>query len=85
MKKLPLIEPIKRPFTIQQPPKYCVSESENEKDKFNSLRNYDIAISYYTKGINNDKSNTTFLIITFRYSLLDIPKKIVYYQQCAYK
>ena len=55
MKKLPLIEPIKRPFTIQQPPKYCVSESENEKDKFNSLRNYDIAISYYTKGINNDK------------------------------
>ena len=62
MKKLPLIEPIKRPFTIQQPPKYCVSESENEKDKFNSLRNYDIAISYYTKGINNDKSNTTFLI-----------------------
>ncbi len=62
MKKLPLIEPIKRPCSIHKSQKICVNESENDKDKFNSLRNYDIAISYYTKGINNDKSNTTFLI-----------------------
>jgi histone-lysine N-methyltransferase SETD3 len=62
MKKLPLIEPIKRPCSIHKSQKLCVNESENDKDKFNSLRNYDIAISYYTKGINNDKSNTTFLI-----------------------
>ena len=62
MEKLPLIEKYRRPYTIQQPTKYIISESEIQKDKFSSLKNYDNAISYYTKGIKNDKSNVNFLI-----------------------
>ena len=62
MEKLPLIEKYRRPYTIQQPTKYLITESEIQKDKFSSLKNYDNAISYYTKGINNDKSNVNFLI-----------------------
>ena len=62
MKKLPIIESNKRPYTIQQKPRFYIKESENDKEKFNSLKNYDIAISYYTKIINNNKSNSNFLI-----------------------
>ena len=62
MEKLPLIENYRQPFTIQQPQKYIITEPEIQKNKFTNLKNYDNAISYYTKVINNDKSNITFLI-----------------------
>ena len=38
-------------------------QNEDDKRKNNLFgNNYDIAINYYTKNINNDKNNTTFLI-----------------------
>ena len=60
MSKLPLIEPIKRPYTKTAPTKFLISNSE--KEKITSLRNYDIAINYYSKGITNDKKNPNYLI-----------------------
>ena len=60
MSKLPLIEPNKRPYTKTAPTKFLISDSE--KDKITSLRNYDIAINYYSKGITNDKKNPNYLI-----------------------
>ena len=72
MNRLPLIEPKKKPLKnnnnqidkIQKPPKKIFSpENENDKEKSNIFgKNYDIAINYYTRNINNDKENTTFLI-----------------------
>ena len=71
MNKLPLIEPKKKPskhnsqISIQnKPPKKLYTPSnEDDKEKNNMFgNNYDIAINYYTRNINNDKENTTFLI-----------------------
>ena len=62
MEKLPLIENYRRPYTIQQPTKYIITEPEIQKDKFSLLKNNDKEISYYTKGLNNDKANVNFLI-----------------------
>ena len=72
MNRLPLIEPKKKPLKnnnnqidkIQKPPKKIFSpENENDKEKSNIFgKNYDIAINYYTRNINNDKENTNFLI-----------------------
>ena len=57
MNKLPLIEPKKKPH------KYHKNINEDDKRKNNMYgNNYDIAINYYTKNINNDKNNTTLLI-----------------------
>ena len=57
MNKLPLIEPKKKPN------KYQKNINEDDKRKNNkNVNNYDIAINYYTKNIENDKTNTTFLI-----------------------
>ena len=57
MNKLPLIEPKKKPN------KYQKNINEDDKRKNNkNINNYDIAINYYTKNIENDKTNTTFLI-----------------------
>ena len=57
MNKLPLIEPKKKPN------KYQKNINEDDKRKNNSRgNNYDIAINYYTKNIENDKTNTTYLI-----------------------
>ena len=61
MNKLPLIEPKKKPnkFTKGIYP----IQNEDDKRKNNIYgNNYDIAINYYTRNINNDKNNTTFLI-----------------------
>ena len=61
MNKLPLIEPKKKPnkFTKGIYP----IQNEDDKGKNNIYgNNYDIAINYYTRNINNDKNNTTFLI-----------------------
>ena len=72
MNKLPLIEPKKKPsknsnnqISIQgkQSKKAFTPSNEDDKEKNNMLgNNYDIAINYYTRNINNDKENTTFLI-----------------------
>ena len=72
MNKLPLIEPKKKPISsktehLSIPTKYPkgITPLQNEDDKRkNNLygNNYDIAINYYTKNINNEKDNTTFLI-----------------------
>lgn len=69
MKKLPPIEVKKRPMTIQKLPPITSTEKnkehdkqQTEKDKLSNLRNYDIAISYYTKNINNNKHDPTFLV-----------------------
>jgi histone-lysine N-methyltransferase SETD3 len=72
MNKLPLIEPKKKPISsktehLSIPTKYPkgLTPLQNEDDKRkNNLygNNYDIAINYYTKNINNEKDNTTFLI-----------------------
>jgi histone-lysine N-methyltransferase SETD3 len=72
MNKLPLIEPKKKPakningqISIQaKPPKKVYTpQKEDDKEKNNMFgNNYDIAINYYTRNINNDKENTTFLI-----------------------
>ena len=72
MNKLPLIEPKKKPsknsngqISIQTKPlkKVYTPQNEDDKEKNNMFgNNYDIAINYYTRNINNDKENTTFLI-----------------------
>ena len=72
MNKLPLIEPKKKPsknsnnqILIQTKPtkKVFTPSNEDDKEKNNMCgNNYDIAINYYTRNINNDKDNTTFLI-----------------------
>ena len=72
MNRLPLIEPKKKPLKnsnnqidiIGKSQKKIISpENENDKEKSNIFgKNYDIAINYYTRNINNDKENTTFLI-----------------------
>ena len=72
MNKLPLIEPKKKPTSSKTeqlpiPTKYPKGmypiQNEDDKRKNNLFgNNYDIAINYYTKNINNDKNNTTFLI-----------------------
>ena len=61
MNKLPLIEPKKKPNKF--PKGLYPSQNEDDKRKNNIYgNNYDIAINYYTRNINNDKNNTTFLI-----------------------
>ena len=62
MEKLPLIENYRRPYTIQQPTKYIMTEPEIQKNKFLSLKNHEKEISYYIKGLNNDKTNVNYLI-----------------------
>ena len=67
MNKLPLIEPKKKPTPLKDTPKPSKKatnvENEDDKQKNNNFgNNYDIAISYYTKNINNNKENIMFLI-----------------------
>ena len=72
MNRLPLIEPKKKPnknnsnqidIIAKSQKKIYSPENENDKEKSNFFgKNYDIAINYYTRNINNDKENTTFLI-----------------------
>ena len=72
MNKLPLIEPKKKPtsskteqlsVTNKYPKGIYPIQNEDDKRKNNIYgNNYDIAINYYSKNINNDKNNTTFLI-----------------------
>ena len=72
MNKLPLIEGKKKPnknsnnqISAQNKPqkKILAQQNEDDKEKNNFLdNNYDIAINYYTRNINNNKENTTFLI-----------------------
>ena len=72
MNKLPLIEPKKKPLknnnnqiSLQTKPqkKIYTPENEDDKEKNNMMsNNYDRAINYYTRNINNDKDNTNFLI-----------------------
>lgn len=58
MNQLPRIE-YKSPFAISssKPRKF-----RGDKDKFEKLGNYDVEIEYYTKGINEDKSNALLLL-----------------------
>ena len=58
MNKLPLIQ-IKKPPSLL-PSRH--SSSESEDNKITQLNNFDIAIDFYTKGIDNNKNNTSFLI-----------------------
>ena len=61
MNKLPLIEAKKKKNKLSK--NIFSSEAEDDQRKNNfSGNNYDIAINYYTKKINNDSNNTTFLI-----------------------
>ena len=72
MNKLPLIESKKKQskkssnqISSQNKPqkKILAQQNEDDKEKNNMFgNNYDIAINYYTRNINNDKENTTFLI-----------------------
>ena len=72
MNKLPLIETKKKTnknsnnqISSQNKPqkKVLAQQNEDDKEKNNMLgNNYDIAINYYTRNINNNKENTTFLI-----------------------
>ena len=72
MSRLPVIEPKKKPLKnnsnqidISLKPKNKIFNIENEddKEKNNMMgKNYDIAINYYTRNINNDRENTNFLI-----------------------
>ena len=72
MNKLPLIETKKKTnknsnnqISSQNKPqkKVYAQQNEDDKEKNNMLgNNYDIAINYYTRNINNNKENTTFLI-----------------------
>ena len=73
MNKLPLIEPKKKPIknlninqiSLSKPSKKIYKEPTNEddKEKNNMMgNNYDIAINYYTRSINNNKDNTNYLI-----------------------
>ena len=59
MNQLPLLVQ-KRPVSISTNPKYF--KTETDESKLPQLKNYDIAIDYYTKGINNDKTNIYYLI-----------------------
>ena len=72
MNTLPLLEPKKKPIKnvinqisfqpLPQKKLYPV-ENEDDKEKNNMLsNNYDIAINYYTRHINNNKESTTYLI-----------------------
>ena len=51
---------LSRPFSIPTNIKFF--KTENDETKLPPMKNYDIAIEYYSKGINNDKKNTIFLI-----------------------
>jgi len=72
MNKLPLIDNKKKSnknnsnqISVQNKPqkKILAQQNEDNKEKNNILdNNYDIAINYYTRNINNNKDNTTFLI-----------------------
>ena len=72
MNKLPLIDNKKKSnknnsnqISVQSKPqkKILAQQNEDDKEKNNILdNNYDIAINYYTRNINNNKDNTTFLI-----------------------
>jgi len=72
MNRLPLIEPKKKPIkstnhqidlSSKPTKKKFTQENEDDKEKNNMFgNNYDIAINYYTRNINNDKENITFLI-----------------------
>ena len=74
MNKLPLIEPKKKPIknlninqiSLQSKPSkklYKEPQNEDDKEKNNMMgNNYDIAINYYTRNINNNKDNTNYLI-----------------------
>ena len=72
MNKLPLIESKKKSnknsnnqISVQNKPqkKILAQQNEDDKKKNNLLdNNYDIAINYYTRNINKNKENTTFLI-----------------------
>ena len=72
MDKLPLIEPKKKPIKSKtgnlylkgKYPKdvYLLQNEDDKRKNFLSENNYDIAINYYTKNINIDPNNTTFLI-----------------------
>ena len=73
MKRLPLIQPKKKPskrsnYQISVKSKtrkkiYSAQNDEDDKEKSNMYgNNYDVAINYYTKHINNDKDNPTYLI-----------------------
>ena len=72
MNKLPLIESKKKSnknsnnqISVQNKPqkKILAQQNEDDKKKNNLLENnYDIAINYYTRNINKNKENTTFLI-----------------------
>jgi len=73
MNKLPLIDNKKKKsnknnsnqISVQNKPqkKILAQQNEDDKEKNNILdNNYDIAINYYTRNINNNKDNTTFLI-----------------------
>ena len=72
MNKLPLIDNKKKSnknnnnqISVQNKPqkKILAQQNEDDKEKNNILdNNYDIAINYYTRNINNNKDNTTFLI-----------------------
>ena len=57
MNKLPIIEPKKKPNKYTK----GINPIQNEDDKRkNNIygNNYDIAINYYNRNINNDKNNT---------------------------
>lgn len=58
MNKLPPLN-LKRPLTIQNPKFF---QTESDETKLPQMKNFDIAIDYYTQGINNDRTNTLFLI-----------------------
>ena len=72
MNRLPIIEPKKKPnksnnnqleLNLKAQKKIFNVEKEDDKAKNNMLgKNYDIAINYYTKKINAEKENPTFLI-----------------------
>ena len=71
MNRLPIIEPKKKPnksnnqleVNLKAQKKIFTVEKEDDKAKNNMLgKNYDIAIHYYTRKINAEKENTTFLI-----------------------
>mgnify|MGYP002624900556 FL=1 len=72
MNKLPVIKTKKKSnknsnnqISSQTKPqkKAIAQQNEDDKEKNNILgNNYDIAINYYTRNINNNKENTTFLI-----------------------
>ena len=62
MNQLPLLIK-KRPCSIPTNPKYF--KTETDESKLPQLKNYDIAIDYYSKGIKNDRTNVYFLLLCF--------------------